>query len=417
MIETNATAQTMMNGRATGEFDAPEISATAVTRLVLNGFRNYATLRLTIETAPVVLTGANGAGKTNLIEALSFLAPGRGLRGARLTDVTRNGSESWAVAATLSGGSGGSGGAYPVDVGTGLEAVAEQANADTDAAVNPRRLVRIDGAPARSVTALADIAVVSWLTPQMDGLFIDGASGRRRFLDRLVYGFDAGHARRVAAYEKALRERSRLLRERRGDAAWLDALEDTVAGHGIAVAAARRDAVSRLSGAMESGFGGSGSDSFPRARICVSGTVEDWLAELPAVEAETRFRESLSVSRALDATTGGAQIGPHKSDLIVVHVAKAMPAALCSTGEQKALLIAIVMADARLQAARLGRAPLLLLDEVAAHLDDVRRDALYAEIRALGAQAWLTGTDPGLFGALADVAQFMTVKDGAVQPD
>jgi len=442
VIETNATAQTMMNVEATdtianvgaaGDFSAPEIgasqtsgaqigatslNATAVTRLVLTEFRNYPTLRLNVEPVPVVLSGANGAGKTNLIEALSFLAPGRGLRRARLSDVTRTGSERWAVAATLAGAAG------PVDVGTGLEAIAEDSDGDAESAASLRRLVRIDGAPARSVNALADIAVVSWLTPQMDGLFIDGASDRRRFLDRLVYGFDSGHARRVAAYEKALRERSRLLRERRGDDAWLSALEDTIAGHGIAVAAARRDAVSRLSGAMESGFGGSGGssgggsddDSFPRAQVSVSGTVEDWLAELPAVEAETRFRDSLSSSRMLDATTGGAQVGPHKSDLIVVHVAKAMPAFLCSTGEQKALLIAIVMADARLQAARLGRAPLLLLDEVAAHLDDVRREALYAEIRAIGAQAWLTGTDPGLFDALAGVAQFMTVKDGIVQP-
>lgn len=384
---------------------AAERAMTAVTRLTLTDFRSYESLRLSVDAAPVVLAGPNGAGKTNLIEALSFLSPGRGLRRAKLSEVTRTGRSTWAVAANLTTAQG------ALDVGTGLEPLAD----DADAALNPRRIVRIDGETARSANALGEIAVVSWLTPQMDRLFVDGASARRRFLDRLVYGFDSGHARRVAAYEKALRERSRLLRERRGDDAWLSALEDTIAGYGIAVAAARRDAVSRLDGAMQGGFAG-GDDVFPRPQVAVSGEVEDWLGSCPAVEAEARFREALGASRALDATTGGAQTGPHKSDFLVTHVAKQMPAAQCSTGEQKALLIAIVMADARLQAARLGRAPLLLLDEVAAHLDEQRRDALYIEIQAIGAQAWLTGTDAGLFEGLTGAAQFLTVRDGVVSP-
>lgn len=412
MIEPISTAR---NADSAGSgLTAADLGATVVTRLVLTEFRSYATLRLAVDRAPVVLTGPNGAGKTNLIEALSFLSPGRGLRRAKLSEVTRTGADAWAVAATLTAAQG------QTDIGTGLEAGSDED--EGQAATTPRRLVRIDGAAARSANALADIAVVSWLTPQMDRLFIDGASARRRFLDRLVYGFDSGHARRVAAYEKALRERSRLLRERRGDDAWLSALEETIAGHGIAVAAARRDAVSRLGGALESGFGGlgggrvGGDDAFPRARVSVSGALEDWLLAYPAVEAEARFRDALAASRTVDATTGGAQTGPHKSDFLVDHVAKGMPASQCSTGEQKALLIAIVMADARLQAARLGRAPLLLLDEIAAHLDDPRRAALYDEIRAIGAQAWLTGTDPGLFAGLAGAAQFMAVRDGNVRP-
>jgi len=415
VIETIATSHNKMAAQMTvPDGQRADLRATAITRLVLTEFRSYASLRLQVDTAPVILTGANGAGKTNLLEALSFLSPGRGLRQAKLSDVTRTHGDAaegntWAVAATLNSASG------PLDVGTGLEALPTAAPDDGEpgSVATPRRVVRIDGAPARSANALADVAVVSWLTPQMDRLFIDGASARRRFLDRLVYGFDTGHARRVAAYEKALRERSRLLRDRRGDDAWLDALEETIAGHGIAVAAARRDAVSRLSGSMESGFAGD-DNAFPRARVAVSGAVEDWLADCPAVEAESRFRVALLNSRTLDATTGGAQTGPHKSDFLVTHIAKNMPASQCSTGEQKALLIAVVLADARLQAARLGRAPLLLLDEVAAHLDDIRREALYREIQSIGAQAWLTGTDPGLFHGMSGVAQFMTVEDGAV---
>ncbi len=384
-------------------------TATAVNRLVLTDFRNYAALRLEAGPAPVVLTGANGAGKTNLLEALSFLSPGRGLRRAKLTEVTRTGAGSWAVAANLSGAQG------AVDIGTGLAPSETVAEEDGGA----RRIVRLDGAPARSAAALAEVAVVGWLTPQMDRLFIEGASARRRFLDRLVYGFDAGHARRVSAYDKTLRERARLLREGRDAAAWLDALEETLAGHGIAVAAARRDAVSRLSGSLSSGFRGrDGTDAvFPRAEVAVDGTVEAWLAEHPALEAETRFREALFESRSHDALSGGARVGPHRSDLAVTHADNGMAAAQCSTGEQKALLVAIVLADARLQAARTGCPPLLLLDEIAAHLDAVRRDALFAELTDLGVQAWLTGTDAELFAGLRGKAQFFSVAEGVVTPE
>jgi DNA replication and repair protein RecF len=383
--------------------------AAAVTRLVLTDFRNYGYLKLNVAAGPVVLTGENGAGKTNLLEAVSFLSPGRGLRRAKLPEVTRRGQQVWAVAATLQDQTG------ETDIGTGLEPqFAEQAADPANTGQPPsRRVVRIDGVPARSANVLADISVVGWLTPQMDRLFVEGASARRRFLDRLVYGFDTGHARRVSAYEKALRERSRLLRGGQRDAAWLAALESTMAEHGIAVAAARRDAVLRLGAAMDEGFGLAG-DAFPRAEVRVEGVVEDWLQDHPAVEVESLFVDALQASRDQDAVAGGARTGPHRSDLGVMHGPKSMPANQCSTGEQKALLIAIVLADARLQAARLGRAPILLLDEVAAHLDDTRRSALFEELVAIGGQTWLTGTDAALFRPLQDKAQFVTVAHGEI---
>ncbi|MBT4016766.1 MAG: DNA replication/repair protein RecF [Alphaproteobacteria bacterium] len=381
--------------------------AAAVTRLVLTNFRNYTSLKMNIAAAPVVLTGENGAGKTNLLEAVSFLSPGRGLRRAKLPDVTRRGRDQsrglWAVAATLQDQTG------KTDIGTGLEPV----SAESDAEPSTRRVVHIDGVPARSANVLADISVVGWLTPQMDRLFIEGASARRRFLDRLVYGFDTGHARRVSAYEKALRERARLLRSGQRDLAWLSALENTMAEHGIAVAAARRDAVLRLGAAMDDGFGLAG-ENFPRAEVRADGVVEDWLAVHPAVEVESRFLDALKASRDQDAASGGAKTGPHRSDMAVVHGPKSMPANQCSTGEQKALLIAIILADARLQAARLGRAPILLLDEVAAHLDDTRRAALFEELIEIGGQAWLTGTDAALFKPLRNKAQFITVSQGEI---
>ena len=386
--------------------------AAAVTRLVLTDFRNYSHLRLKVAAGPVVLTGENGAGKTNLLEAVSFLSPGRGLRRAKLPEVTRQGQRVWAVAATLQDQTG------ETEIGTGLEALMTIGDADQDepadqGQVSSRRVVRVDGAPARSANVLADISVVGWLTPQMDRLFVEGASARRRFLDRLVYGFDTGHARRVSAYEKALRERARLLRSGQRDPSWLSALENTMAEHGIAVAAARRDAVLRLGAAMDEGFGLAG-EAFPRAEVRVEGAVEEWLEDYPAVEVESRFLDALKASRDQDTIAGGARTGPHRSDLGVVHGPKNMPASQCSTGEQKALLIAIVLADARLQAARLGRAPILLLDEVAAHLDDTRRAALFEELIEIGGQAWLTGTDAALFRPLQDKAQFVTIAHGEV---
>jgi DNA replication and repair protein RecF len=243
----------------------------------------------------------------------------------------------------------------------------------------------------------------------MDRLFIEGPSARRRFLDRLVLGLDPAHAARVSSYEQAMRERSRLLRDGPSDPAWRSAIEETMAAQGVAVAAARRDAVERLDEACTAAEG-----PFPRARLGLSGMVETWLDELPALAAEDRFRAALKDNHAADAAAGGATVGPHRSDLAVTHAERGIPAETMSTGEQKALLISIVLAHARLQRETRGEPPLLLLDEVAAHLDAARRDALFATLLALESQVWLTGTDSGLFLPLRAAARFLSVSDGAL---
>lgn len=377
-------------------------SGFAVRRLTLTNFRNYGGFRLETEPWPVVLTGANGAGKTNLLEAISYLSPGRGLRRARLDEVTSHGSDGgWAVAAQVrdprSGG--------VAEIGTGT------AGGETGEAARERRAVRIDGVPAPGPAALAEVFSVSWLTPQMDRLFQENTGGRRRFLDRLVYGFDTAHARRVTAYERALRERSRLLRSGGGTSEWLAALEETMAEYGVAVAAARREGVARLEQGLAQNPG-----AFPRAALGIDGLLETLLDGMPALEVEAVFRTKLADSRPRDAETGGAAVGPHRSDLTVRHLENGLPAQQCSTGEQKALLIAIVLADARVKGVRAGAAPVLLLDEVVAHLDEERREALFEEILRLGAQTWLTGTDRSLFAALKGAAQFFEVAKGRVSP-
>jgi DNA replication and repair protein RecF len=373
-----------------------------VSRLTLTEFRNYHAARLHLAAGPVVLTGPNGAGKTNLLEAVSLLSPGRGLRNARLADLDRQRGDDetdasgWAVAATVEARRG------AVRIGTGR-----------DPAGGERRVVRIDGEPARTQAALGEIVGITWLTPQMDRLFIEGPSARRRFLDRLVLGLDPAHAGRVAAYEHAMRERSRLLRDgqsdKRADPTWLDALDETMAAQGVAVAAARRDAVERLDEACAAAGG-----PFPRARLSLVGTVEDWLDELPALAAEERFKTALRDNRNADAIAGGATVGPHRSDLAVSFADKGMPAEALSTGEQKALLISIILAHARLQKQIRGEPPLLLLDEVAAHLDAGRRAALFDILLGLESQVWLTGTDATLFAPLRHAACFLSVSDGAL---
>ena len=408
-----AAAQEDRQGASTVGF-APRGVRTGVTRLVLTDFRNYRSVRFDLgaglgrgsglDHGPVVLTGPNGAGKTNLLEAMSFLSPGRGLRNARLSDIDRRdvGSDraaeplasGWAVAATVATSRG------PVTIGTGR-----------DGAGAERRTVRIDGEPARSQAELAERLGVLWLTPPMDRLFVEAPSGRRRLLDRLVLGLDPAHAARVSRYEQALRERSRLLRDGFGsaDPAWLDALEAIMAAEGVAVAAARRDAVERLDRVCAQP-----EDTFPRARLSLVGTLETWLETTPALAVEERFQAALANRRASDALSGGAGLGPHRSDLGVFHAAKGIAAEAASTGEQKALLIAILFAQARLQRAVRGEAPLLLLDEVAAHLDATRRGALFEVLAGLDSQAWITGTDAKLFAPLNGAARFLTVRDGTL---
>jgi len=381
-------------------------------RLVLTDFRNYGHAELVADRRPVVLSGPNGAGKTNLLEAISFLAPGRGLRQARLGEVDRRvtgvgTAGSWGVAAALNRPDG------AIDLGTGRD---PEQPVDSG---RERRLVKINGVLAGGQSHLADHLALVWLTPQMDRLFLDGAAGRRRFLDRLIYGFDPGHARRLARYEHALQERSQLLR--RGlpggglpggaDGSWLAGLEQQMAENGVAIAAARHESVVRLCQAVALGVG-----PFPRATLALDGTIENWLKQMPALAVEDGFRRQLAADRARDAETGGAQCGPHRADLTVTHLGKGLPAAQCSTGEQKALLISIVLAHARLLTESRGCAPILLLDEVAAHLDAGRRSALFEEILALDLQAWLTGTEAELFAELGERAQFFGVRDAAILP-
>ena len=382
----------------------------SLARLTLTDFRCYRAQRLEIDARPVVLSGPNGAGKTNILEAISLLVPGRGLRGARLDALARrdaaardeDSGRAWAVAASVRTPRG------PVELGTGREPEATGGGRE-------RRTVRIDGGPAKNQAVLAEHLSAVWLTPQMDRLFVDGTAARRRFLDRLVFGFDPAHAGRVTAYEHALRERARLLRGgapgRKPDSAWLTALEETMAAKGAAVAAARREVVLRLAEYCVVGAG-----VFPAAHVALGGAVESWLDDRPALAAEETFRESLAASRSRDAETGGAAFGPHRTDLVVRMAANGVVAEECSTGEQKALLIAIVLAHARMQAAERASVPVLLLDEVAAHLDAARRQALFDEILALGAQAWLAGTEAELFRPLAGRAQFFTVAEAVATP-
>ena len=376
-----------------------EVQRVGVTRLVLTDFRNYREARLSLGTEPVVLTGPNGAGKTNLLEALSLLAPGRGLRGAKLSEIDRRAdrgceapSSGWAVAAVVATQYG------AVRIGTGREAAGGE-----------RRVVRIDGETVRGQMVLGERLGVIWLTPPMDRLFLDGPSGRRRFLDRLVLGFDPAHASRVNAYEQALRERSRILRDGPADPAWLAALEEVMAEQGVAVAAGRREAVQRLDSTCAEAEG-----PFPRARLMLLGTVEGWLDAMPALAAEAEFASALAGNRQSDAQIGGAIIGPHRSDLAVELADKGIAAEFASTGEQKALLISIVLAHSTLQRAIRGQPPLLLLDEIAAHLDAGRRAALFEALLRLDGQVWLTGTDEALFAPLRYQAQFLSVNDGTL---
>lgn len=377
-------------------------TALAVRQLRLTDFRNYRQLRLDCGPEPVVLIGSNGAGKTNLLEALSFLSPGRGLRRARLDEICRWQKDSdpsaaaWAVAATLDTAHG------RLAVGTGLEPARTEGG-------SLRRAVRIDGRPASSQTALGQHVAAVWLTPQLDRLFLDGPGERRRFLDRLVTALHPQHAGDVAAYENALRQRARLLGEGNRDPHWFTALEDSMARHGVALAAARADTVHRLDAAARLGIG-----PFPRAALAMSGIVDDWLATMAAIDAEDRLRAALAASRLRDAEAGTTSCGPHRSDLAVRHLDLDLPAAEGSTGQQKAVLVSIALAHARLVALARGQPPLLLLDEIAAHLDAERRVALFDEVIALGAQSWMTGTDAELFAPLGGRAQILRVADGSI---
>ena len=353
----------------------------AIRRLTLTDFRSYREASLAAGAGLVVLTGENGAGKTNILEAISLLAPGRGLRGAALSEMARSdGPGGFAVAARLEG----------TDLGTGTLAAAPE-----------RRQVRINGAGA-SAGALAEWLAVLWLTPAMDRLFSESPGGRRRFLDRLSLALHPAHATHAARYEAAMRARNKLLAEPEGaDPAWLAALEAGMAEHGAALADARAGAIAALGRRLADAPPG----PFARAGLALTGWAPD--GDLAA---------ALKASRARDAAAGRALVGPHRSDLAVTHLDKRQPADRCSTGEQKALLLGIVLAHADLVAEDRGRRPLLLLDEVAAHLDPRRRAALFGRLDASGGQVWMTGTEPVLFETLGAGATRLAVAGGVPMP-
>ncbi|CDX61883.1 DNA replication and repair protein RecF [Mesorhizobium plurifarium] len=371
-----------------------------ISKLTLTNFRNYAALSLDLAPGAVVLSGDNGAGKTNLLEAISFLTPGRGLRRAPYADVAREGGDGgFALHARIEGPEG------QVEIGTGISG--------GDAAGEGGRKVRINGAPTRSAEDMLEWLRVVWLTPTMDGLFPGPAGDRRRFLDRLVLAIDPGHGQRALDYEKAMRGRNRLLTEGSRDGAWFEAIETQMAETGVAIAAARAELV-RLLAAMIDRLPGSGP--FPQADISLAGDLESEVAVAPAVDVEERFRRALANGRERDRAAGRTLDGPHRSDLLVRHRPKSMPAELCSTGEQKALLVGIVLSHARLTGEMSGLTPILLLDEIAAHLDAGRRAALFSILEELNCQAFMTGTDAALFSSLAGRAQFLTVDHGSVGP-
>ncbi len=374
---------------------APEASAAlALTKLSLTNFRSYEDAALVVEAAPVVLAGANGTGKTNLLEAISLLSPGRGLRGAKLSEIQRKAPEPvrnalWAVAATLTR----PGGQW--EIGTGLAPTAPEAR--------EKRLIHLNGAAADTAD-MAELLPMMWLTPVMDRLFLEGASGRRKFLDRLVFGLHSGHARNVTRYERAMRERLRVLTEGPRDAAWLDGLEETMAAEGAAVTEARNETIEKLNGELAArGVAG----AFPCAHLGLEDGSDGIGADAEALQ------RAFAATRARDAESGRTNTGAHLADLLVRHTAKRTDARDCSTGEQKALLISIVLANAWLLKRKTeGIAPILLLDEIAAHLDIKRRAALFEEILALGTQAWMTGTDMSLFEPLGAHASRFSVVSG-----
>ena len=392
-----------------------------IERLALTNFRSYSAVTLETSAAPQVIAGANGAGKTNLLEALSLLAPGQGLRRVPFAEIPRVGGDGgFAVAArvhTLNGAA---------DIGTGLLTSSRtptpnpspQGGGDSDEATSARgRIVRIDGVAQSGSGVLADYLEIVWVTPAMDGLFTGPASERRRFLDRLILCFDPGYRTIAGRFERAMTSRNRLLSDGVRDNAQLSGFERVMAENGIAVAAARLEAVSAMAAVVARRKARDPNSAFPWSDFKLEGRIEDDIASMPAIEAEDAYARILRDTRERDRGAGRTLDGPHRSDLAVGHGPKAMPARLCSTGEQKALLLGLVLSHAELLTERQeGAAPVLLLDEITAHLDVHRRAALFDEILHLKAQAWMTGTDATAFDALTGKAQFWAVDEAKVIP-
>ncbi len=366
-----------------------------IRRLMLREFRSYESLDIRFAARLVALTGENGAGKTNLLEALSMFSPGRGLRRAESEDCARQGGPGgFAVSAELESEGG------VTQLGHGFEP-------------GEGRRFRVDRLPVSSARAFADRLQVVWLTPAMDGLFAGPAGDRRRFIDRLTLGVDPEHGARVSKFEQALRGRNRLLEDAGADARWLAAAEQEIAALGVAVASARLETAQRLQALILSTR--SEASAFPHAVIALQGDLESMLVKSPAITVEERYREMLAQSRRRDAAAGRALVGPQTSDLLARHGPKDAPARDCSTGEQKALLVGLVLAQARLLANLRGAAPLVLLDEIAAHFDAKRREALYEELERLGSQVFMSGADSALFEALRGRAEIFVVTPGRLE--
>lgn len=384
-----------------------------VTRLTLTDFRNYAFLRVSPGLRPVIITGENGSGKTNILEAISFLTPGRGLRSARLADIRRFTpavidadylpAGGWGVSATVFRNG------EEFEIGTATETGSRECHDEIRSF--DRRIVKINGQKGVSQNELGQYLSAVWLTPQMDRLFRGGSQPRRSFLDRLVYAFDTEHAKRTSVFEHLYKQWYQLLKSTNGhaDAAWLTSLEEDMAAAGVAIAAARREQIARLNRFIES----TPDDVFPDVEIALEGTVERQLDSLPAVEVEDAYRSRLARERHRVLENDGVD-GVNRSDFKVYYKKKRMPAELCSTGEQKALLISIILAQTKCQILSRGFAPILLLDEVTAHLDDAKREALLTKIRELDLQAFITATDPELFTSLGNHAEFWEVRNNMV---
>lgn len=395
--------------------DPEKPQAVVVNRLDLSNFRNYASLHLEVKTGPIVLTGSNGAGKTNLLEAISMLMPGRGMRGAGFEVILAKSElrdelvSQWAVSALVEG---------PYDevrLGTSWQSALDH---NTDTRMVQARMAKLDGDTSIGISAFADHIRLIWLTPSMDRLFSGPSGDRRRFLDRVVSVTDVGHRRSISAFEKLMRQRNALLSDGEFDKVWLSTIEQQMAGQAVAIAAARLSNIDALQGHIEAANQRDVVSVFPAARLVLDGSVEALLRDNPAVQCEDEYAKILVDSRKRDQAAGRTLNGPHRSDLVVYHAEKDMEAKACSTGEQKALLVGLILAQARMVKSQFqGRMPILLLDEIAAHLDKDRRKGLFDELIATQAQCWLTGTDKMQFEALEQKAQFFNVKNGHVKPD
>ena len=392
-----------INVNITRQVDGPLIR-----KLTVSNFRNYSKASLEPSKQMVILLGNNGAGKTNLLEAISMLSPGRGLRQAQLTqlnktktDATNEGNtieaqRQWAVSVKVESNG------FQTTIGTGCETTA----ADGKSA---KRLVKINGEIVKSQISLNDHLSVSWLTPQMDRLFVEGGSQRRRFIDRLVFAFDALHSKRVNQYNHALRERKKLLQSWTQDTSWLDAIENSLAEMGVAITVTRQDLIRRLSPIIGKNMG-----LFPSAIISMEGEVENWLENNSALEVEQRFKEELKKSRADGLSESNQTPGPHRSEFNCLHSSNKMEASFCSTGEQKALLVSIMLSHAILRKKECGSAPILLLDEISAHLDERRRSSLFELLQNLESQIWMTGTESSAFSDILKIAEAYNISEGKI---